>query len=58
MLEWTVTFLVVALVAGLLGFGGLAALSVEAAQIVFVVFISLFVITGVLHLFNRKTPSV
>ena len=34
MLSWVVTFLIVALVAGILGFGGIAGASIEMAKIV------------------------
>ena len=42
MLGWAVTFLVVALVAALLGFGGIAGTAMEAAKLVFFVAIVLF----------------
>ena len=45
MLGWALTFLVVALIAGALGFGGIAGASTGIAQILFVVFIILFAIT-------------
>jgi uncharacterized membrane protein YtjA (UPF0391 family) len=50
LLHWAITFLVVALVAGLLGFGGIAGTSMEAAKIVFWVAIVFAVIS---FLFNR-----
>jgi uncharacterized membrane protein YtjA (UPF0391 family) len=34
MLGWVVTFLVIALIAGILGFGGIAGASIEIAKIV------------------------
>lgn len=43
MLGWAVTFLVVALIAAALGFGGIAGASAGIAQILFFVFILLFV---------------
>jgi uncharacterized membrane protein YtjA (UPF0391 family) len=42
MLYWTLVFLVVALVAGLFGFGGIASASAGIAKILFAVFILLF----------------
>jgi uncharacterized membrane protein YtjA (UPF0391 family) len=42
MLGWAVTFLVIALIAGLLGFTGIAGTSVWIAQVLFVVFLVLF----------------
>ena len=56
MLQWALTFLVIALLAAVLGFGGIAAMSVELARIVFGVFIILFVVTAVMHLLQGKAP--
>ena len=42
MLSWVVTFLVVALIAGVLGFGGIAGASVEIAKTIFFIAIILF----------------
>ncbi len=47
MLGWALTFLVVALIAAILGFGGIAAFAVDIAKIVFVVALVLFVISAV-----------
>ncbi|MEQ9683117.1 MAG: DUF1328 domain-containing protein, partial [Rhodospirillales bacterium] len=44
MLRWAVIFLVVALVAALFGFGGIAAAAVDIAKLLFFVFIVLFVL--------------
>ena len=49
MLNWVLTFLVVALVAAVLGFGGLAGSAVEIAKLIFYVAIGLFVISAVMH---------
>jgi uncharacterized membrane protein YtjA (UPF0391 family) len=54
MLSWVVTFLVIALIAGLLGFGGIAGASIEIAKIVFFVAIVLFLISAVVGLSRRK----
>lgn len=43
MLYWALMFLVVALVAGLFGFGGIAATATGIAQVLFVVALVLFV---------------
>ena len=45
MLGWALTFLIVALIAGALGFGGIAGASAGIAQILFFVFLVLFVVT-------------
>lgn len=55
-LQWAVTFLVVALIAGLLGFGGVAAVSEEMAKILFFVFIILFLIAMVAHVVRGRMP--
>ena len=48
MLNWAVTFLIIALIAALFGFGGIAASAVGFAKILFVVFLVLFVISLVI----------
>src|SRR5262249_54470293 len=55
MLGWAVTFLIVALVAALLGFGGIAGVAVEAAKIVFFVAIVLFAISVLAGLVRGRT---
>lgn len=48
MIRWVLLFLLISVVAGALGFGGLAHASAEIAKVIFFVFISLFVIALVL----------
>lgn len=43
MLTWTVFFLIMSVIAGFFGFGGVAVLSAEVAQILFFLFVVLFV---------------
>jgi uncharacterized membrane protein YtjA (UPF0391 family) len=43
MLSYTITFLVIAIIAGVLGFGLVAGLAMEIARILFFVFLVLFV---------------
>jgi uncharacterized membrane protein YtjA (UPF0391 family) len=50
MLSWVVTFLVVALIAGVLGFGGIAGASVEIAKAIFFIAVILFLISEVVGL--------
>jgi uncharacterized membrane protein YtjA (UPF0391 family) len=45
MLSWALTFLVIALIAAALGFGGIAGTATGIAQILFYVFIILFVVS-------------
>lgn len=45
MLSWALTFLIIALVAAALGFGGVAGTAAWAAKVLFVVFLILFVVS-------------
>jgi uncharacterized membrane protein YtjA (UPF0391 family) len=58
MLQWALTFLVLALIAGVLGFGGVASMSIEIARILFVVFIILFIIAAVVHALKGRSPKL
>ena len=58
MLGWAVTFLVIALIAAVLGFGGIAGLSMEIAKIIFFVAIILFAIAAVVGLLRGRSPTV
>jgi uncharacterized membrane protein YtjA (UPF0391 family) len=49
MLGWALTFLVIALIAGALGFGGIAGASAGIAQILFYIFIVLLLVSLVMH---------
>jgi uncharacterized membrane protein YtjA (UPF0391 family) len=53
MLNWAVTFLVIALIAAVLGFGGIAGTAVGIAKILFFVFLILFVVS---FLMGRRAP--
>jgi uncharacterized membrane protein YtjA (UPF0391 family) len=52
MLNWTLTFLIIALIAAALGFGGIAGTAVGIAKILFFVFIVLFILSLI---FGRRT---
>ncbi|HEY5305489.1 MAG TPA: DUF1328 domain-containing protein [Pseudolabrys sp.] len=43
MLKWAVVFLLIAIVAGIFGFGGIAAASATIAKILFGIFLVLFI---------------
>jgi uncharacterized membrane protein YtjA (UPF0391 family) len=58
MLGWALTFLVIALIAAVLGFGGIAGLSMEIAKIIFFVAILLFAIAAIVGLVRGRTPTV
>ena len=53
MLYWAAVFFIIALIAGVFGFGGIAAGAVEIAKILFFIFIVVFLVTLVLGLFRR-----
>jgi uncharacterized membrane protein YtjA (UPF0391 family) len=53
MLNWVVTFLIIALVAALLGFGGIAGAAIEIAKVIFFIAILLFVIAVIVGLIGR-----
>jgi len=55
MLSWVVTFLVVALIAGILGFGGVAGASIEIAKIIFFIAVVLFLVSAVVGLARGRT---
>lgn len=55
MLGWVVTFLIIALIAGVLGFGGIAGASIEIAKVIFVVAIILFLISAVVGLLRGRS---
>ena len=55
MLSWVVTFLIIALIAGILGFGGVAGASIEIAKIIFFVALVLFLVSAVVGLVRGRT---
>jgi uncharacterized membrane protein YtjA (UPF0391 family) len=55
MLSWVVTFLVIALIAGILGFGGIAGASIEIAKIIFFIAVVLFLVAVVVGLARGRT---
>jgi uncharacterized membrane protein YtjA (UPF0391 family) len=58
MFGWALTFLIVALIAAILGFGGIATFAVDLAKIVFFVAIVLFVISAIVGLIRGRAPRV
>jgi uncharacterized membrane protein YtjA (UPF0391 family) len=48
MLRWSVSFLLIAIVAAIFGFGGIAGAAVGIAKILFFVFVGLFVLSLIL----------
>ena len=54
MLRWALIFLAVALLAAFLGFGGIAGTAVGIAKLLFFVFVVLFLVSLVVHLFRGR----
>jgi uncharacterized membrane protein YtjA (UPF0391 family) len=54
MLRWALGFLVVALIAAFLGFGGVAGVSMDIAKILFFVFLVLFVVSLIAGAFRGR----
>jgi len=52
MLRWAFGFFVVALIAAVLGFGGIAVAAAGIAKVFFYIFLVLFVISLLAHLFR------
>jgi uncharacterized membrane protein YtjA (UPF0391 family) len=53
MLSWAATFLIIALIAAALGFGGIAGSAAWIAHVLFVVFLVLFLVSLI---FRRRPP--
>jgi uncharacterized membrane protein YtjA (UPF0391 family) len=53
MLRWALGFFVVALIAAILGFGGVAVAAAGIAKIIFYIFVALFLISLISHLATR-----
>jgi uncharacterized membrane protein YtjA (UPF0391 family) len=53
MLYWAVVFLIISLVAGLMGFGGIASSAAGFSQVLFYLFIVLFVVSLLIGLSGK-----
>ena len=53
MLKWAAIFFVIALIAAVFGFGGIAAGATEIAKILFFLFIAIFVVVFILGVMRR-----
>lgn len=56
MLGWAITFFVIAIIAAVFGFGGIASASAGIAQLLFFVFLALFVIALIARAVRGKPP--
>lgn len=57
LLKWAIVFAIVALIAGLFGFGGIAAGAADIARILFFVFLGLMVLFFILGAFVYKAAT-
>jgi uncharacterized membrane protein YtjA (UPF0391 family) len=58
MLSWMITFFILAVLASLLGFGGLAGTFAQIAQFLAVLFVILFVISLVYSLVSGRKANI
>src|SRR5262249_62022575 len=58
MFGWAITFLIIALIAAVLGFGGIAGFAIEAAKIVFFVALILFVLSAVFGVLSGRRSKM
>jgi uncharacterized membrane protein YtjA (UPF0391 family) len=58
MFGWALTFLVIALIAGVLGFGGVAIISIEMAKIIFTVAIILFLVSVIIGFVRGRSAPM
>lgn len=56
MLRWALIFLIVAIIAAIFGFGGVAAAAVDIAKILFYIFLVLFLVALLIGLFAGGSP--
>lgn len=57
MLRWAITFLIIAIIAAIFGFGGIAATATGIAQILFYIFLVLFLVALLFGLLGGRTPT-
>ena len=58
MLRLALVFLLVSILAGIFHFGGIAGAAAEMAQILFFIFVVLFVVSLIFGLLNRGGPNL
>jgi uncharacterized membrane protein YtjA (UPF0391 family) len=58
MIELVVAFLILALVAGILGFSGIQLISIDIARTLFVIFLFLFAISLIWRLVSGRKPPL
>ncbi|HEY1798891.1 MAG TPA: DUF1328 domain-containing protein [Stellaceae bacterium] len=58
MLYWAVVFLIIAIVAAIFGFGGIAVAATGIAKVLFFIFIVIFLISLIFGLSRRRRPPI
>jgi uncharacterized membrane protein YtjA (UPF0391 family) len=58
MLNWALTFLVIAIIAALFGFGGIAATATGIAQTLFYIFLVLFLVSLIVAMARGRPPAL
>ena len=56
MLNWSITFFIMAVIAGVLGFSGLAGTFVDIAKFLAVIFVLLFIISLIYSIMSGRRP--
>lgn len=56
MLRWAIIFFIIAIIAAVFGFGGIAATASGIAQILFYIFLVLFLVALLMGLLGGRTP--
>ncbi|MCE2981995.1 MAG: DUF1328 domain-containing protein [Parachlamydia sp.] len=56
MLRWAMTFFIIAIIAAVFGFGGIAATATGIAQILFYIFLVLFLVSLLFGLLSGRNP--
>ena len=58
MLGWALTFLIVAIIAAVFGFMGIAEVATDIARVLFFIFLVLFVVSLIFGLIRRRRPPL
>jgi uncharacterized membrane protein YtjA (UPF0391 family) len=58
MLYWALVFFIIALVAAVFGFGGIATTAASIGQILFFVFLVIFLVSLVMGMAGRRRPPI
>jgi len=58
MLDMVIVFLLLAIIAGALGFSGVEIISIEIARVLFFVFLVLFVVSLVMRVVGGRRPPI